>query len=318
MKASQDGFERLLFHTKLWAYFLTCTEYMTIDEAFDIQKSITNENEFDLNQITGFSYDDTISFYELICWFNQQYRSFIKEASKLTQLETTFKNEDTGKMMTRRFVFDSVPRNTIFGTESKMIFHEDFARYKSWADPTCRQLIISSDIDVQKFGKTVICDHNRFDRTQGNYTFVRTQSCNIDDGLLDAYLEIRNKYYNFLRVYTILKDFNLDAGKWYATYIDAPNPFKKINSIKLFLCGSTNESNYMATYKFGGKYPLFCGNNIGPHRFYHNIEDLTYDYIPKKARIRRNHFDVDIDTSNVDFPILNVEDKKLIYIPNRR
>ena len=309
LKTDEEKYAKFLMICKIWAASATKLEfYNEGDIGFDTYGSIIKNGKIDYESIPGFTWDNTISFFELFCWFNQHYNEFIKEARKLPQLEAIFKDNDTAKIVTRKFVFDRVPKDAL-GMTPLMVFHEDYDKHKSWGNPTKRELVFNG-----LFGdRTVVIENNDFAEYNCSI-FSRRCKCEIDDDIYKAYVDLRNKYYDFLRVYSILKNFNFGSRKIYATYIDAPNPFMKIKSFKLFLAGSTNEGSYMGTYKLSNKYPIFCGNNMSCVSYIGNKIDRPYDFVPKMTRIRRDRFDVDIDLSDVDFPKLSEFDKQYVYI----
>ena len=295
---------------KLWSTNTTICE-INDDANLDFYsiENIIKNNKIYYENIPGFTWDNTISFFELLCWFNQHYNEFIKEARELPQLEATFRDMDTTKIVTRKFVFDHVPKDCL-GLNPLMVFHEDYDKHKSWGNPTRRELVFGVGLS----DKTQIVDNNDFaGRYSGSRLYTaRYYECEIDHDIYNAYVDLRNKYYDFLRVYSILKNLNLDEV--YATYIDSPNPFKKIRNFKLFLPLTTNESAYMCTYKLGSKYPIFCGNNIKYNREICDNIFKPYDYIPKMTRIRRDRFDVNIDLSDIEFPKLSEYDKQFVYV----
>lgn len=310
----EDKYAAFLMLCQWWSAFTTKSEIDGNEGiTYDYYENYVKKNDvIDYDSIPGFSWDNTISFYELLCWFNQHYNEFIKEARELPQLEATFRDKDTAEIVTRKFVFDSVPKDNL-GMTPLMFFHEDYDKHKSWGNPTKRELIFSGSLVDERIA---VVDQNNF--TEYSSTFNRFYNCEIDDDIYKAYIDLRNKYYDFLRVYTILKNYNIGLRKIiYATYIDAPNPFKKINSFKLFLAGPSNEAAYMCTYKLGSKYPIFCGNNMTSGGYLSNKVDKPYDYVPKMTRIRRDRFDVDIDLSDIEFPELREFDKQYVYIPKK-
>ena len=312
LKADEDENTRFLKICKLWATnAITCE--INADANFGLYPPLNRmeKGEIYYEKIPGFTWDNTISFFELLCWFNQHYNEFIKEARELPQLEATFRDKDTTKIVTRKFVFDHVPKDCL-GLNPLMVFHEDYDKHKSWGNPIRRELVFGVGLS----DKTQIIDNNDFaGRDSGRWLYTaRYYECEIDHDIYNAYVDLRNKYYNFLRVYSILKNLNLDTNKTYATYIDSPNPFKKIKSFKLFLPLTTNESAYMCTYKLGSKYPIFCGNNIKYNREICDNIFKPYDYIPKMTRIRRDRFDVNIDLSDIEFPKLSEDDKQFVYV----
>ena len=142
LKEDDDENTRFLKFCKLWATnAITCEINYDGDPFFCPPRNRMEKDEIYYEKIPGFTWDNTISFFELLCWFNQHYNEFIKEARELPQLEATFRDMDTTKIVTRKFVFDHVPKNDCLGVNPLMVFHEDYDKHKSWDNPTRRELV---------------------------------------------------------------------------------------------------------------------------------------------------------------------------------
>jgi len=299
--------------------FITLNEYEKNLDNFKIIALKEYQPDFELSKIKQFSYDGTISFYELICWFNEKYNCFIKEARELPPLYISFIDQDTGDLVNCNFLFQKV---TIDVLGFNVIFHEDCSQQYNYDSYHTRKLYISDD-DFSPFkGIHLIEFDNKyvFDKSVRQY---ETKILNkIDEDILKRYLEVIYKYKDFLMAYQTFKAYdpnpNNRFGGYYNTYIGTKNPFKSIEQFRLSMYGPYNESFFTMVYKLGNKYPEFCGNFVtGTCGFRISPSESPYDFLPKYTRIRRDKFNFDIDTSSVDFPFNNDLDKKLIYRPTK-
>lgn len=183
----------------------------------------------------------TITLYDLIEWFNEQYNSIREEAKDLPQLQFPVYKWEKGKMEDTSFVFEDFcdfPFNLFF-TDSKEK-NDEYIRRRLYIsierDGTCRQGICAMGpcyVDAKKIDS-------------------------ISEDVIKEYIEISKKYENYLKAFNFLRRTNteIDNSQFQkkgplTTAIIGGDPYRNLTHFIVHYAHGGNEDAYYFTYNLG-------------------------------------------------------------------
>ena len=184
----------------------------------------------------------TITLYDLIDWFNNQYNSMREEAKDLPKLQFPVYKWEKGKKEDASFVFDNL--------------HDDFGNLLYFVDENekmneyiRRNLVIGKDLhgndeqSIQMYGAT-FCDEQEIN--------------SIDKDVVNAYMELSMKYKDYLLAYNFLRRTNTEVDKRqfhrkgaFTTAIIGVDPYRDLSQFIVHYGHGGNEPGYYFTYDLG-------------------------------------------------------------------
>ena len=190
---------------------------------------------------------NTITVYELIEWFNEQYNCIRQEAKDLPKLEFDLYKDELGKKTKTTFVLTDVWTDVSLRFEEEKLSINNFMR---------RFLMI----DKESYGgETCIACKGRDWYGSDNPDVIK-----IDDSLIEAYLEISKKYIDYLKAYAFLRRSN-DLDYKNTRYKKGPlptyiygsdpcggvDPYRDLAQILVHYGNAGNDIGYIFTYDLG-------------------------------------------------------------------
>lgn len=190
---------------------------------------------------------NTITVYELIDWFNNQYNCIRKEAENLPKFEFDLYKDELGKKVKTTFVLTDVWGHSLWFEEEKLSIN-NFMR---------RVLTIDKEDDE---GKRFALSCRGRDWYSGEDDGV----IEIDDDLIDTYFEVSEKYRDYLQAYAFLRRSN-DLDYKNTRYQKGPlptyiygadpcggvDPYRDLAQILVHYGNAGNDIGYIFTYDLG-------------------------------------------------------------------
>ena len=187
---------------------------------------------------------NTITVYELIDWFNEQYNCIKKEAENLPKFEFDLYKDELGKKVKTTFVLTDVWGDSLRFEEEKLSIN-NFMR---------RVLTIDKEDDEGK----------RFALSCRGRDWYSDSVIEIDDDLIDTYFEVSEKYRDYLQAYAFLRRSN-DLDYKNVRYKKGPlptyiygadpcggvDPYRDLAQILVHYGNAGNDIGYIFTYDLG-------------------------------------------------------------------
>ena len=217
--------------------------YDSIDEIMEeygIENNVHNLNVHNLYDIIANS-ENTITMYEILEWFNEQYKNIKKEAHKLPKLEFFIKKWEIDSLEKVSFVFDRL--NGRRKDEMTLHFVDENEKLSDFFH---RKLFFSSKENAA-FMQYI------------NALFHVQEIDEISKELIREYLELSKKYLDYLNAYQFLKKpepTNISNKYYYNGIFDSSiygnDPFRNLDKVMVGVNRGGNVDSYFFTYKLGG------------------------------------------------------------------
>ncbi len=228
--------------------------------------------------------DLTISLYDIISWFNEQYNLIREKSKDLPDLNFSVYKWEKRKEEEARFVFENIDDdcNNIFFRDQNESYNEFFHRF--FIIGKKHRLNTNIDEYTQKISSV-------------NDVYTDTKDFNVlSKESIDEYLNIAREFYDYLVAYSFFK--NDDDGYSQNSYpkgsltstINGTSPFKNLEQFN-FNCGlGGNEDGCLLSYDLGSEviqnpYIYYNGSGLSFSEIQNEFLDDP-DMLAKTVRIR--------------------------------
>lgn len=183
---------------------------------------------------------NTITLYDIIEWFNEQYKSIKKDAEKLPKLDFIFEKWETDSLENASFVFDRLVGRHLDNMDLHFIDKNE--------SPTdfFHRLLVFSDNSEKAFIQYI------------NANFKAEPINEINKEIVREYLELSKKYLDYLNAYAFLRQnepTSICNTYHYEGQFDSciygNDPYRKLDKIMVGYNRGGNEDSYFFTYKLG-------------------------------------------------------------------
>ena len=190
---------------------------------------------------------NTITVYELIDWFNEQYNCIKKESENLPKFEFDLYKDELGKKVKTTFVLTDVWGDSLRFEEEKLSINNFMRRVLT---------IDKEDYEGKRFALSC--------RGRDWYSVEDDSVIEIDDDLIDTYFEVSEKYRDYLQAYAFLRRSN-DLDYKNVRYKKGPlptyiygadpcggvDPYRDLAQILVHYGNAGNDIGYIFTYDLG-------------------------------------------------------------------
>ena len=221
---------------------------MVIKDLISIGKSASSiEGPCSINELYNAIIEtgNTITVYDLINWFNEQYKLIKEEAKALPKLEFDLYKAELGKSQRVCFTLTD-----IFDKGESLFFEDINAGFNDFARRTL------------SIGSNFMCDGTEFSISligRDWYSLDDEDTFKINKDIAEAYIELSKKYYDYLKAYAFLRrsnDQNFSTTRYQRgplpTYIYGTDPLRDLNQFLVHYgtCAG-NDIGYIITYDLG-------------------------------------------------------------------
>lgn len=185
---------------------------------------------------------NTITMYDILDWFNEQYKNIKKDAEKLPKLEFLMEKWETGSLEETSFIFDRL----VGRYKNNMGLHFIDANESS-TDFFHRRLFFRDGEETAFM----------------NYTnsLLPTEKINVvRKEIIKEYLELSKKYLDYLNAYSFLRQptpTSIGNLYYYNGVFDSSicgnDPYRKLDSVVIGTNRGGNVDSYFFAYKLGGE-----------------------------------------------------------------
>ena len=225
---------------------ITDTDIVFLDSEEEITRecNVPNDNRSRIDKL----YDaiansgNTITMYDILEWFNEQYKNIKKDTEKLPKLEFMIEKWETGSLEKASFVFDRLTGRY----KNNMVLHfiDD---NESSTDFFHRKLTFRDSEEVAFM----------------NYTnaLLATERINvISKEVIKEYLELSKRYLDYLNAYSFLRQpVATNIGNLYfykgifGSSIYGNDPYRKLDKVMIGTNRGGNVDSYFFAYELGGE-----------------------------------------------------------------
>ena len=230
---------------------------------------------------------NTITMYEILEWFNEQYNCIKKEAEKLPKLEFMLEKWETGSTDKASFVFER-----IVGTSLEDLTLSFYNENETINEYIPRRLSFKDNL-------------NAYLECAGRDRFGTQKIDAISKELVKEYLELSKKYINYLNAFSFLRWRALtticNLRRYYHgvfnSNISGNDPYRNLDNILVGIGHAGNEDAYYFRYNLGnekledpmlGFWDCICSEKPQSQK---TIGDLTEDShtMAKTLRLNRDY-----------------------------
>lgn len=187
---------------------------------------------------------ETITLYDLIDWFNNQYNSIRQDTKDLPKLQFPIKKFEKGTVEEASFVFEQMADNYVYASP---MLH--FVNENDKINEYFHRILCLAKKDDGSYCQNILVDGP-------SYILDENIDC-IPSDVIKDYLEISEKYKDYLSAYRFLRRSNTATDKSqpkkgpFTTAIIGNDPYRDLSHFVVHYGHGGNEPGYIFSYGLG-------------------------------------------------------------------